>query len=160
MQRSPGKCDGYYYSIASGSTPNGAELICSSLVFVSFSKVFTDTYATIATCGQPGVVTGAFCSASQSLGTPQEGCCAHNFSNAFGNTFILSVAARASLNVSSTATGPTASAACPTAHPTRSSHVPRSSKAVGVRVGVSLGVILLSTLCVLLYRQRKHRLEL
>ena len=70
------------------------------------------------------------------------------------------MAAPASLNVSTTVTEPTSSAACPSAHPKISSHISRSSKAIGIRVGAPLSVILLLSLCFLLYRERKHKLEL
>lgn len=122
--------------------------------------IFIETYSTIVTCGEPGLLNDAFCCASQNPYCPQKSCCANNFSNVFGKTFIPAVAAPTSLNVSTTTIERPASAACPSTHPTSSSHVSHSTIVTGVKVGTPHSVILLSTLCVLLYREPKHRSEL
>ena len=69
------------------------------------------------------------------------------------------ISAGATNPASSVSTAPTQSSACPS-EPTASNHATKNDTAIGVGIGVPLGVILLSGLAFRLYRERKSRIYL
>lgn len=129
--------------------------------FAKEAKVNAGSFCNIVPCGPEGEFNSEFCCSSF---PGNASCCSSTFFNMLGYPITFPTNSSSSTittpsNTTANTTGTSATSRTDTTPTSRSKASSDSSTVISAGVGVPLGVLLLSSLCYLFYRERKLRLK-